>query len=425
MVKTGHYAVYNSRILYMLTLRSSSLRAAGAALVIALFACPGITWAGDWGSSEQQLAAKIVAITGAGPASMEVTNRSSLGTSDADDIRRGLISQLSSQGMKWDSPGSAPFAIQVSLSENTAQYVWVAQVRKGSSDPTVVMVATSRANIGPVRDTTAITLRKALLWSSDTQILDAIVINGSPQRMAVLYPGQIQFYRSQNDHWAEDQSFAVAHSRPWSRDLRGRLVLGKDRSLEAHLPGVVCQSTQVGPLSFHCREADDPWPVGTEQYPLNAFFAQTRNFFTGVLSPGIGNQSTVPPFYSAAPVPASGDRSTAWLLAGVDGRIHVLEGASDLVIGKLNWGSDIAAVHGSCGSRWQVLSTSSGPGEPDSVRAYEISGNEATAVGQTLAFPGAISSLWTTADGSSGVAVAHNSETGKYEAYMLTMACSQ
>ena len=358
-----------------------------------------------------------------GPAAIEVSNRSSLGQTDVDEIRRGLISQLSALGLKWDSADSA-VSIQVSLSENVLHYVWVAQIRQGTNDPAVVMVSKSRANPGePARETPAITLRKALLWSSDTQILDAAVVNGALPRMAVLYPGQIQFYRLQSDHWVEDQAFAVAHSHPWPHDLRGRLVLGKDRSVEAYLPGVVCQSSVVGAVSVSCREEDHPWAIGTDQSPLQAVFAASRNFFTGVLSPGIGKQSQVAPFYSAAPI--ANDRGTIWLLAALDGRIHLLDGTTDVIASKLNWGSDLAAVHSSCGSHWQILTTTSGTGPEDAVRAYEMTGREPVAVGQAVSFPSRITSLWTAPDNNGAVAVTHNAETGKYEAYLLTMACSQ
>jgi hypothetical protein len=421
MVKTGQRAIYNSRIIHMLSPRFSSLGALCAALALLLHPWPGTAWAADWDSSEQQLATKIIAVTGSGPAAMEINNRSSLGPNDVDDIRRGLTAELSSRGLKWASADSAAFSIEVSLSENVQQYVWVAEVRKGASDPTVLMVSTSRSNAGPARDTAGSTLRKTLLWSSDTQILDAVVVG--PQRMAVLYPGQLQFYRLQTDRWVEDQSFPVPHSRVWPRDLRGRLVLNKDRSVEAHLPGIVCQSSVVGPLSVSCREDDDPWPIGTDQYSLKAFFAQSRNFFTGVLSPGIGNQSAFPPFYSAAPAPP--DHGTRWAVAAVDGRIHILDSGSDLVAPKLNWGSDIAAIKSSCGLRWQILATDSGSTGEDAVRAYEMPGRDAIAVGQAVSFPGSITSLWTAPEDNGAVAVAHNSETGKYEAYLLTMACSQ
>jgi hypothetical protein len=335
-----------------------------------------------------------------------------------------LIERLSALGPKLSGAESGPISIQISITENVQEYVWVAEIRKGSDEPSVVMVSRSRANIsGGAHEMPDLTLRKLLLCSSDSRILDAVIINGASPRMAVLYPGQIQFYKLQSDHWVEEQAFSVTHSRPWPRDLRGRLLLRKDRSVEAHLPGVICEGNAGNSLSVSCREADDPWLIGTEQFPVSAFFTQSRNFFTGVLSPGIGKQTTAPAFYSAAPIPR--DHNAFWLLAAVDGRIHLLDGATDEIAGKLNWGSDIAALRSSCGTQWQILATSSEPGQEDTVRAYEMPGREPIAVGRALAFAGVVISLWTASDENGAVAVAHNSETGKYEAYLLTMACGQ
>ncbi len=385
--------------------------------------CHGTAWAGDWDAIEQQLATKIVAVTGTVPVAVDVNNRSSLGSTDVEAIRRGLLERLSAVGVKFANSDSGAINVQISLSENVQEYVWVAEIHKAAGKAaTVVLVSRSRANIsGAPRETPAMSLRKLLLWSSDSQILDAIVINGALSRMAVLYPAQIQFYRLQGDHWVEEQAFPITHSRPWPRDLRGRLVLLKDRMVEAHLPGVVCVGNTTNSLSMSCREGDDPWPIGTDQSPLNATFAQARNFFTGALSPGISRQA--PSFYSAAPVP--NDRAASWLVAAVDGRVHLLDSTNDLTLSKLNWGSDIATVRSSCGVRWQILSTASGTGQEDAVRAYEMPGREPVAVGSSLSFPGGITSLWTALDNNGAVAVTHNAETGKYEAYLLTMACNQ
>jgi hypothetical protein len=423
MVKNSQSAVYNSRILYMLTTRSSSLRAACPTLVVLILCCHGIAWAGDWDATEQQLAAKIIAVTNPVSAAVEINNRSSLNQTDVETIRRGLLQQLAASGMKFMNADNTAASVKISLSENVQEYVWLAEIRIGVGPPVVVIVSKSRANCCTARETPAVTIRRSLLWSSDSQILDAIVINGALPRMAVLYPGQIQFYRLQSDHWVEDQAFPVTHQRPWPRDLRGRLILRKDRAVEAYLPGVICQSNSNNSQSVSCREGDDPWSIGTEQSPLNAFFAGSRNFFTGALSPGIGKQTTAPAFYSAAPIP--NDHSASWLLAAVDGHIHLLDGATDVVLSKLNWGSDIAELHSSCGSRWQILSTTSGTGQEDAIRAYEMAEREPIAVGQALSFPGGITSLWTAPDENGAVAVTRNSETGKYEAYLLTMACSQ
>jgi hypothetical protein len=423
MAKNIGSAVYNSRIPNMLTTRSSSLRAACSMFVLLLLCCSGIAWAGEWDATEQQFATKIAAVTKTGPVVVEVDNRSSLKQTEVEAIRRRLLEYMASAGMKLANSDSAGMNVQVSLSENIQEYVWVAEIHKSPGEAaTVVMVSRSRANIGGApREVPAIGLRKLLLWSSDSQILDAIVINGALPRMAVLYPAQVQFYRLQGDRWMEEQSFPVTHSRPWPRDLRGRLILRNDRSLEAHLPGVICSSNTASPLTVSCREGDDPWPIGTDQSSMNAVFAQTRNFFTGALSGGTGRQA--PAFYSAAPVP--NDRGASWLLAAVDGRIHLLDNTNDVVLDKLSWGSDIAAVHSSCGARWQILSTSSGNGQEDTVHAYEMLGHEPIAVGASVNFPGGITSLWTAPDDTGVVAVIHNPETGKYEAYLLTMACSQ
>ena len=254
MAKIKQGAVYNSPILYILITRSSSLRAAIPLLVILILWCQGIGWAGDWGAPEQQLTAKIMAVVSTGPATVEVSNRSSLGQAEVEAIRRGLIERLTSLGLKLSNTDSASSSIRIFLSENLQEYVWVAEIRKGANEPIVVMVSRSRANAEVAREIPAVTLRKSLLWSSDTQILDAVVINGASPRMAVLYPGQIQFYRLQNDQWLEDQAFPVNHSHPWPRDLRGRLILRKDRSVEVHVPGVMCQSNAGSSLSVSCRE---------------------------------------------------------------------------------------------------------------------------------------------------------------------------
>jgi len=46
-------------------------------------------------------------------------------------------------------------------------------------------------------------------------------------------------------------------------------------------------------------------------------------------------------------------------------------------------------------------------------------------MGPPLSFTGWIISLWTAPDDNEGTAIVHNLDTGKYEAYLLTMACGQ
>jgi hypothetical protein len=213
----------------------------------------------------------------------------------------------------------------------------------------------------------------------------------------------------------------VTHARPWPRDMRGRLVLRQDHLLDAYLPGVFCQSSNTVPLTFACRASDDPWPLSS-QFPLGGFFAPTRNYFTGVLSPGIGKQTSTTKFYSAAALPRP--NYTLWMFASVDGQIHLLDGITEQVV-RVNWGSDVASLKTSCGSGWQVLTTQAGDNGQDSVRAYELPDREPVAVSSVVDFPGGISALWTEAKGATAIAVSRNVETGNYEAFRLAVACGQ
>ena len=172
-----------------------------------------------------------------------------------------------------------------------------------------------------------------------------------------------------------------------------------------------------------CVENNDPWPIGADRFSQSASFTSSRNFFSGALSPGAGTQTRAPAFYSAAALPR--EQSTWWLLAAVDGSVHLLDGITDQAVEKLKWGSDIASLRSGCGSGWQVLATGAGAGRNDAVQAYEAPGRQPVAASMPLEVSGAVTALWTGSDGSSVVAVVHNSETGRYEAFRLTLTCGR
>lgn len=294
------------------------------------------------------------------------------------------------------------------------------------------------------RDSVPLSLRKISLFAQENPILDIAVLEESatPTHIAVLDPDNVSLYRMQNSKWELEQAMAIVHSRPWPRDLRGRLIPAKDHLLDAYLPGVLCR-TSGSPLALSCRDSDDPWPLisGTlnggalSVFPsaglangastvvpqTKAFFAPTRNFFTGVLTPPLGKLTTVPKFYSAALLPR--EKYTLWLFAAVDGQLHMIDGVSDQTA-KLGWGSDVATIKTACGAGWQVLASSAGQGD-DSVRAYEFPDRDPVGVSGAIDFPGPVTVLWTEARGDTAIAVARDRQTGSYEAFRLAVACSQ
>jgi hypothetical protein len=400
----------------------------------------------DWNEPEQQLARKIVAVTGPGVVALTVENRSSLNQRDNEIVQNGLRSALEAAGLRFVNAEQAAATVAISLSENSAAYVWVAQIRQGAGEAGVVMVSASRpTGVKAAHDSVPLSLRKIELWTQADPILDVAVLeeNPAPTHIAVLDAKKVALYRWQAGKWQQEQALDIVHSRPWPRDLRGRLIPGKDHLLDVYLPGVICRSGAAAPPTLTCRETDDPWPLvppalsgGTFSAfpaagstavaisPLGAFFAPTRNFFTGALTPGIGKFTTVSKFYSAAFLPRS--KYLLWLFAATDGHVHMIDGVSDQAA-RFDWGSDLTSVKTSCGAGWQVLAATPEEGSGDSVRAYEFPDRDPVAVSAATDFAGSgvVTTLWTEAKGDTAIAVVKNQETGTYEAFRLAVVCSQ
>lgn len=424
MDRPGHSAVYNSPIAEMPFSRPGFTPCRLAAILIVLLALIQQAFSIDWSGAEQELARKIAATTGPGAISLAVVNRSSLSKQETDEISRVLRAQLESLGARTVKPEQAAATVAVSLSENPQSYVWVAEIQQGAGEFSVVMVSIPRPDSpGFVRETPTLTIRKTPLWVQSRPILDVVIMDegATPTHIAVLDPEQIAFYRMVDGRWQVEQSLPITHSHPWPRDMRGKLILRQDHVFDIYLPGVYCQSPSAAPLSLVCRGSDDPWPLSS-QVALGGFYAATRNFFNGVLSPAVGKQSSTAKFYSAAPLPRPS--YTLWIFAGVDGTIRLLDGVTEQTA-RLNWGSDLASVKSSCGSGWQVLATRSGDNSGDSVLAFEFPDREPIAVSPAIDFSGGVTALWTDLKGSSAIAVSRNAETGNYEAFRLAIACNQ
>jgi hypothetical protein len=444
-----HAAVYNSVIpkVILNTVKRSSRPVFCLCVALCFFPLlPGLvvcSLAADWSVPEQQLARKIVAVTGPGAVALTVENRSSLSKRESEIVSDGLHSALETLGLRFVKPEQAAAAVAISLSENLNAYIWVAEIRLGDK-VSIEMVSKPHVDgVVSTRDSVPLSIRKIPVWAQEEQILDVLVLeeNTAPTHIAVLGPEDVSLYRLQGGKWQREQALGVAHTRPWPRDLRGRLTPGKDHLLDAYLPGVLCHSTNGASLTLSCQESDDPWPLVagsagggvSANFPslvastlpaipqVGGFFASTRNFFTGALAPGVGKFATVPKFYSAAFLPRG--RYVLWLFAAVDGQIHMVDGVSDQPA-RLNWGSDVASLRTACGAGWQVLATSSGVPGSDSMRAYEFPDRDAVPVSAVLDFGATVTALWTEAKGDTAIAVTRNGETGSYEAFRVAVACN-
>jgi hypothetical protein len=343
-------------------------------------------------------------------------NISGLSQESQGDLQNAILNAFRKSGIRLVRADQALADIQIAFSEDWQGYVWVANIKQGSSSQLVIRKI-ARAQRTAAR-TPTLTVHKTTVWQQDGPILDFFQ---DKQNLVLLEPGQLSLYVNDSGQWRPRQTLGVTHQHEWPRDLRGRLQINGGQ-INVFLPGARC-SGNLSPPSLDCRTSDDPWPA--DQGSLVAFFSPRRNFFTGLLS-GQTAGASVPPFFSGATW-QTGD-ARLWLFAGIDGRVRVFQNDLAAPPTTLNdWGGLLAAVHSGCGSGWQVLvSAPTDFTHPDSIQAVEIIGREALPASSPVDLSGSVEALWTAGKESQSVdGVLQSQVTGKYEAFTLTVSCNQ
>jgi hypothetical protein len=431
---------YNQRIPHMRargSTRESTIKSSGLRLgwltsfLLATVFLPASLSASGLGDTARQLAHKIAAAAGPGAFALEVTNRSSLDDKSVREVRSALEAQLHVEGVTMAKAEQATGTVEVVLSESLREYVWTAAIVIGFDEKRVTLISMPRSSMGtgtPFAAALPIVLKTTLLFAQEQPMLDfALVEMPGGARLIVLNGGMVAIYRHHGANaagqWELEASLPIAHSRTFPRDLRGRLLWRRDHLFDVYLPGAFCRTTSsaVASLALTCNDSDDPWPLTPDDGSVRAFFAASRNFFTGALSPGIGKVSNVPSFYSAAVVPRS--NYTLWVLAAVDGSLHLVDGMTDQLVRGGKWGSDLAAVHSSCGTGTQLLISESGDTERDGLRALEIPDRDPVAASSAVEFDGRIVALWPETSGNGAAAIVKRKDTGWYEAYRVSISC--
>jgi hypothetical protein len=396
-----------------------------AGIAVSALLLTSVSLAQSWSAPAAQLAGNIAEISGPGTAHLSYRNASSLAASQFQDFTRELENGLRGRGLRLVTGGAA-VDVSVTASENDRGYVFVAQVQQGRDMRTALVMTPRQSSSLSPGGGAVVTLKKALLVEQDEPILDALVLdaNGTPSQLILLGTAHVSALKRSGDQWLPQSSYELQPARPIPLDARGRLVPATGHAFDAYLPGTVCSSTSTSPVVMSCRAADDPWPIGEQQ---SAFFNGARNFFSGVLSPGLGSQANVEAFYSAVVLPRPG--YALWVFTGVDGRVRLADGKDVSTIranaASREWGSDIASVNG-CGRGPLILATGDGDATvTDTIRGYEMPDREPVAVSAAIDMPGPITALWAQPDRRSAVAVVRALATGKYNAYTVSVTCNQ
>ena len=401
--------------------------------------------ASSWERPAEQLAEQVAKVLGAGQVQLAVSNRSTIAAAELSAIRKLLVQDLKARGIAVSGAESAN-QVRVTLSENARERLWVAEIVEGSQRR-VVMVRADREAAVSSNSETGMVLKKKLVWSSNETMLAPMQSPGgavlaaleTTPGLVVLEQEDVIIYAMTAAGWREEKRVPFDARHTVARDGRGVLVATPDGAgFTAYTAGTACRGSHASSLdgqgsgwTVYCHESDDPWPVAMGNVVadgaaptaagLKAFYNSGRNFFTGVVTPAIGLD--LPPFYSMAAYPRAGAAQAALVLSGIDGKVQIAEaGALKQVSGTRDWGSDFAAVRSGCGAGEQVLASSSGEALKDSLRAYDITRQEAVAVSAPLEMGGTVTALWTAPDGASVLAVVRESSVG-YEVDRVTALC--
>jgi hypothetical protein len=405
---------------------------------LAACAAQAIQTTGRWSQPAAELAAQIADILGPGQAQVTLRNLSSIPANEVPPIRKLIEQDLKAHGVLASGPESAN-SIRITLSENARERLWVAEVMEGSErHVAMVHVDASTASASTADARMVLRSEKIVGLFSRTggvirndPVLAAAEING---HFLVIYPDRISIFSSTGGAWTEANTIMM--DRKLSRDPRAVLVATADGGgFTAYLPGTECIGSYSLPLtgspgdsgwSVRCHASDDPWPVyqsgdASSATPLKAFYNSARDYFTGVVTPGIGVD--LPAFYAAGMIPRAAG-GAALLISGIDGNVQLIEnGAMRSIAGTRDWGSDFAVIRSGCGAGTQIIASSSGEAVNDSLRAFEIPALDAIPTSGPLTLNGTVTALWTAQDGKSAFAVVRNM-AGEYEVDRVTALCN-
>lgn len=385
----------------------------------------------QWEQPAAGLANEIAEILGPGQARLAIRNVSSLSNDEIPAIRRLLEQDLKSHGVLASGAESAN-EIRVTLSENQRERLWVAEIVEGN-ETHVAMVRLDPGSAQHLPTGSGVTLRVLNLMVVSDQVLFALETENG---LVLVEPEEIVLYSHTAQGWQQQKRFAIGQKAALARDPRAVIVSSPGGTgfgtwlSGADCTGVYQPEQPASEWSIHCHESDDPWPIVATPIqqtdaliptaPIRAFYNAARNYFTGVVTPGVGVD--LPPFYSAVLLPRPD--GAGLVINAIDGKVQIAESNTlKPVSGTRDWGSDFAALHSGCGAGTQIIASGSGEAVTDSLRAYEIPALEAVPASAPLAMDGTVTALWTAPDGKSVYAVVRN-RADQYEVNRVTATCN-
>jgi hypothetical protein len=376
-----------------------------------------------WNEAVYALAEKVaVALGSSRTFSLDVNDVSSAAPVDLAGIRQAFESDAAQRGMRSVS-ASADAQVQVTVSQTSAGFLLVAEVRRADAQQVAVVPVAAEEN-APSQPTPEPGLQRKIVWQQAAPILDFAQVSADSGRALwyFLEPDRLVAYEFGDGAQVLREAQPISR-RYSSRDLRGRLEATDATRVTAFVGGVRCDGSWNPSLSVECREnSGQQWPMGSVSWT----YVPSRNYFSGGVTLSNSLQAKFPSFFSSASPSAetTGQGASRRVVAGLDGRAQLFDGTAEPVSSFDGWGSDIVSIATGCGSDWQVLVTGDGDwSQKDQIQLYEIKDAKAAAAGQPLELPGPILALWPADDAASVRVISRSLESGLYEASIVSVSC--
>src|SRR5579872_1988340 len=220
-----------------------------------LFLTAATAWCQGFDETARALARKIAAHLEPREAVMlAVSPAASTGPSEAGAAREAIERELRALGVNTAGSAQAAAAVTVTVAENIRGALWAAEIRHGDAREVVME---DRPKLPAAAGAASMVIDKRLMFEQDERILD---LAPSGHGLLVLDAAAVSLYESSSGGaWERSLSVRIPMSRPWPRDLRGRLLVQGD-AYQAYLPGITCNGNARGGMSITCRD-EGLWPL--------------------------------------------------------------------------------------------------------------------------------------------------------------------
>jgi hypothetical protein len=329
-------------------------------------------------------------------------------TGDDGRTQLDLGRSLAARGIRLAELRDGATTVRCSCLENLRESACIADIGDGAARR--IVTATRAKNSGGRSVTNpSVALQLRPLHAQRDPILDVTMAGAA---LLVLTPTTVTRIPLQGQPPVAPQSVAVATGRVWPRDLRGHLRADGD-AFEVFLPGVTCRGTST-PFALACADEGESWPIGIE----NAGMAASRNTFA--TPEGFS-------FYEAAALDGG-----QWLVVDQQGTLTFLD-AQRRVVARADATDHVAALRSACAPGSYVVTARRSPDadSADVLRLARVVGSSLVPEASTIALPGVLTALWPSRvpsrppDDREAVAVVHDVQTGRYEAFHLSLSCAR